>query len=150
MNAVVPDIDANVRKADTIFALSVHSCKERTEKYFGKNIPPCFHFCARFVCRFYFVIWKGNRQRTRICHVTSTLGSYIRATELIRWPHTHNCHVCVIYIWYRTNPMASYTSATGQPVGLVRSCHRTNPVGLYVQFATGQTCWRCKYQGTNL
>jgi len=151
MKAVVPESDANIRKADTIFAFSVYSCKERTEKCFSKNLPPCFHFCVRFVCRFYFVVWKGNRQRTRICHVTRTLGSYIRATELIRWPHIHHCHVGLIYIWYGTNslasytyatgnPLASYTSTTGQPIGLVHSCHRTNPVALYTQFATGQTC----------
>jgi hypothetical protein len=151
MNAVFPEIDASIRKADTIFAFSVYCCKERTGKYFRKNLPPCFHFCVRFVSRFYFIVWEGNRQRTRVCHVTSTLGSYIRATELIRWPHTHYRHVVLIYIWYRTNPLASYTSATGnplasytfatgQPIGLVHSCHRTNPVALYTQFATGRTC----------
>ena len=93
MNAVVAEIDAKIWKAVTIFAFSVYSCKERSEKYFRRNIPPCFHFYVSFVCRFYFVVWKGNRQRIRMCHVTSTSGSYVRATELSRWPHTHNCHV---------------------------------------------------------
>jgi hypothetical protein len=177
MNAFVPEIYENIRKADTIFAFSVHSCNKRTERYFSKILPQGFHFCVRFVCRFYFVVWKGNRQHTCICHVTITLGSYIRATELIRWPHIHNScwpHICIycICIWCRTNPLASYTfatgnplasytyatgntlasytSATGQSVGLAHSCHMTNPAALYTQFSTGQTCWRCKYQGINL
>jgi hypothetical protein len=49
MNAVVPEIDADIGKADTIFAFIMYFCKERTESYLRKNLPR-FHFCMRFVC----------------------------------------------------------------------------------------------------
>lgn len=122
------EIDANIRKADTIFAFSVYFCKERIERYFRKNLPR-FHFCVLSVCRFYFVVWKGSRQRTRICHVTYTRH------RTYRWPHTHNCHVGLIYICYRTNPLASYTSATGNPLASYTSV-TGNPLAWYT-FATG-------------
>jgi hypothetical protein len=155
MNAVVPEIDANIRKANTIFAFSVYSCKERSEKYFRRNLPPCFHFCVRFVCRFYFVVFKGNLQCTRIWHVTSTLGSYIRATELIRWPHTHSCHVGIIYIfdtglthWPPTHlpqathwPLTHLQQATPWPR---THLPQANLLASYIA-ATGRTHWPCTH-----